>query len=356
MFQVAIDSQQRPECPLRICLVGDFSGNPDEGMKKVSLELSRRLIMHHEVLLVGPRKILSRGLWRRVRVFSPDILHYAHGPTIRSLVSLRFAKCLCGNKPKTVVSATRPYFSRLSRLLVPFVKPDLVLTQSLRFERFFETCGCNVSFLPNGVDVEKFRPVLGDEKLRLRRKYDVPPDKFTILHVGHIKANRNLEILERIPSHDEDVQVIVVGGTSMPMDVKVKDSLERAGCTVWTQYFEDIEEIYQMADCFVFPTRDLVGDQLPTEYNEIGSIDLPLSVLEAMACNLPVLSTRFGALPRLFEPGDGFFYFHNERDLWTQLNEIRQGIVTPKTRDQALELAWHKIIASLEDKYRAIVS
>lgn len=341
---------------MRICLLGDVSGNLDEGMKKITFNFQRELSKRHEVLLVEPRGIFNPETQRKFRSFAPQVLHYVHGPTIRSLVSLRFAKYLCGNKPKTVASATRPYFSWLSRRLIPCVKPDLVLTQSLRFERFFEKYGCNVSFLPNGVDVERFRAVLGDdERLQLIRKYNVPPGKFIILHVGHIKANRNPEVFEHIQSYDKDVQVIVVGGTSMPMDVKVKESLERAGCMVWRQYFENIEEIYQMADCFVFPTQDLDSDQFPTEYNQIGSIDLPLSVLEAMACNLAVLSTRFGALPRLFEPGDGFFYFQNEQELNTRISEVRQGLVMAKTREMVEELAWHKIVDHLEDKYRAVV-
>jgi len=337
---------------MRILLFGDTSGNLDEGMKKITLELYKKLSERNQVLIVEPRKMFNLTFWRKVRSFSPNILHYVPGPTIRSLIFLKIVKVLSGSKPKTVVSATKPYFSILSRQFIRFLKPNFVLTQSLKFEKFFQKYGCKVDFLPNGVDIEKFRPSSESEKHHLRRKYKIESDKFIVLHVGHLKKNRNLEILAEIKKL-AGFQVIVVGGTSMPMDVKVKNLLEESGCIVWRRYFENIAEIYGLADCFVFPTQDLGESTLYRKYNQIGAVDLPLSVLEAMACNLPVISTRFGALTRLFEPGDGFFYFKDQEDLFRSLTLIKHGLEI-RTREKVMMLDWNRIVLDLEREYMRV--
>jgi glycosyltransferase involved in cell wall biosynthesis len=223
----------------------------------------------------------------------------------------------------------------------------------LKFEKFFKRYGCEVCFLPNGVDTNRFTPASTEKKLKIREKYGVSAKKFVILHVGHIKRARNLEVLGELQKRNSDAQVIVVGGTSMPMDTEVRDFLEKAGCIVWRRYFDNVQEIYWMADCFLFPTRDLEAGKLPNKYNQIGSIDLPLSVLEAMACNLPVLSTRFGALPRLFEPGGGLFYFEDNEDLFRSLMLIKHGLEI-RTRERVMMLDWDRIVLYLEREYMRV--
>ncbi len=69
------------------------------------------------------------------------------------------------------------------------------------------------------------------------------------------------------------------------------DELRRAGVLLITHYLPEIVELYQAADAYVFP--------VPPNPADPSAIDLPLSVLEAAACNLPILATRFGALPDL---------------------------------------------------------
>ena len=150
---------------MRICLLGDFTGNLDEGMKNVSNTIRERLLLKHDILALNPREIFKNRVINNIKIFQPEIIHYFHGPTIRSLIILKVAKYFSGSRPKTLVSVTRPYFSKFSKWAVPLFKPDLVLTQSTRFEGFFKEKGCRVEFLPNGVDCNKFSPVSKKEKL-----------------------------------------------------------------------------------------------------------------------------------------------------------------------------------------------
>ena len=211
-----------------------------------------------------------------------------------------------GFSVKTVVSATRPYFSQFAQKFVSHLKPNLMLTQSEKFELFFKNCGCAVAFFPNGVDLSKFSPARIEENLLIRRQLNLPEDKKIVFHVGHIKPNMKLDFFIDVQKMD-GVQVVVAGGTHEKADEDLKDKLIKNKIIVVHEYLKDISVLYKAADLYVFPINDN-NAEMPENYNQIGAIVLPLSILEAMGCNLPVITTRFRALPRLFKQQKGFVF------------------------------------------------
>jgi glycosyltransferase involved in cell wall biosynthesis len=166
--------------------------------------------------------------------------------------------------------------------------------------------------LPPAVDAETFAPVSAPARAALRTKHGIAADAYIILHVGHILPNRNVSILAALQAQT-DAQVVVVGSTAFGADGALVESLRDAGVIVFDDYLERVEEMYQMADCYVFPVQ-----------SAIGSIEVPLSVLEALACNLPVVSAPFGELPRLFPEGDGVHYFRTEGELVAAVQRTRE--------------------------------
>ena len=83
--------------------------------------------------------------------------------------------------------------------------------------------------------------------------------------------------------------VLIVCSTSTKQEKGLKKILEQEGYNFITEYMQDNHEIYQLADYYVFPTKD-----------KFASIEFPLSVFEALSCGIPVFYRNFGALRHIF--------------------------------------------------------
>lgn len=342
---------------MRICIIGDCAGNIDEGMKKAALHLSQELSQNHQVLLVNPRRMLSKSFWKDIKGFNPQIVHYIPGPSIISFVIVKAVASYCKNS-RTVMSAMHPAFyglrgfsyspynafSSIFKPLIPLFKPNLILVQSPQSEKMFTKLGCKTQFLPNGVDTEKFIPASNTTKKKLRKKYGIGEGNFVILHIGSIKRWRNVGLLRKLQKQNN--QVLIIGSTSTGRDKGLCQHLQQEGCLIWTGYVENIEEVYALSDCYVFPTMD----------DRIGSIEMPLSILEAMSCNLPVISTRFGALPKVFEEGNGLIFAQTEEEIHQGIETIRDGNIKIKTRKKALVYSWESVAKELGEIYEQMAA
>lgn len=331
---------------MRICLLGDYAGILDEGMRNTSFYLYRELSRRHKVLYLCLRpfiNLLSPGFWHQTRDFNPQIIHFVPGSTIKTFLFVKALK-LFDRRAAIIMSVTHPALSAFSQSFVPLVKPDLILAQFSETAKMFQRLGCRTQLLLNGVDSEKFVPVSPEVKLKLRRKYNLDENKFIILHVGPIERGRNILLLNELQKED-NCQVIIVGSVSAPMERDVYRALIQGGCLVWKRYFENVAEIYALSDCYVFPT-----------VRRRNCVDLSLSVMEAMSCNLPVLSTPLGALPEVFTPGDGLSFVNNEDDFIPLLHRLKNCDIEIRTREKVLPYSWGSIATQLERIYNDVVS
>jgi len=107
---------------------------------------------------------------------------------------------------------------------------------------------------------------------------------------------------------------------------------------------ENIEKYYQAADCYVFPTID-----------PKFCVQIPISIVEAMACGLPVVATRFEGLPLFFPEGyPGLTYVDDLRMLHTKVHDILSFSARPEP--ERLELFnWKNIAMGLRQFYLEIL-
>ena len=127
-----------------------------------------------------------------------------------------------------------------------------------------------------GIKADKFAPVSVEQQKMLKQKYGFDPSKPLVIHVGHCSKGRGLEDFAKI--HTAQRMVVASG---MFEDVNVVRVLNDAKVKIHKGYLENVEEVYQMADAYLFPTRS-------AEF----VISIPLSVMEALSCGVPVIGYK----------------------------------------------------------------
>jgi len=182
--------------------------------------------------------------------------------------------------------------------------------------------------LPVGVDLIQFKKPEPGEREALRAKYKVPADAVVYLHVGHLSPKRNVASLARLAS-EPNAHVIVIGSTSTPEDLSLRLSLEKAGVRVIRE-FVAVEEFYRLADAYVFPVIDVEG-----------CVEIPLSVLEALASGLPVIARPFGGLRDVLPEGADLRFFETEDEMVACARALAAE-ARPATRDMS-DFSWRSI-------------
>ena len=281
---------------LRVVLVSDTQGSDDEGMKKIARSLS---VAFRDRL--GVAASIQPASRRVDHLGSVDILHYVGGPTYRSVLYAAWVKRRVSGI-RTILTFANPRWGSIADVTLRLFPPDCVIVQAQCWQERMHRLGIHARLIAvSGVDLERFRPVSLEQRRQLRRELGLPSDKKLVLHIGHLKDDRNLEALHGVQLHS-DTQVVIIGSTTTRQSEQLVSRLERSGCIVLRSYQSRIEQFYQAASCYVFPTVD-----------PGASIQIPLRVLEAMATNLPVVTTQFGGLPDHFPSGKGLYYVSSDQ-------------------------------------------
>lgn len=173
--------------------------------------------------------------------------------------------------------------------------------------------------IPNGVDVGRFHPLDAARKAALRQRLDVP-DRPMVLFTGRLVTHKGVLHLIRAWAHlhEEGVQATLFlvgeGGRDMhACETELRQFVRdrNLGHAVrFTGAVTNVVDYVQAADAFVFPTEDDT---------------LPLSLVEAMSCALPVISTPVGGM----------------RDF---LVDGQNGLVVPIADETALQTALRRVI------------
>ena len=297
----------------RVILITEFLNPPyDEGIKKTVYNLFTDLDSRYELLVIcrygfqqnnvvitdSNPLMLSTDLKKKIKNFNPDVLIYfpfASG-TFAGYLRRKVLSFYAG-RARTIFVALQPKpLKKWQKYFVKLIKPEFALTPYPELKIFWDSLGIKNELLSLLTDLNTFKS-LNDIRLKkeLRAKYNLPLDAFIISHMGHLNEGRNLKSL--IPLQQSGYQVVIVGSSSTPRDSlgpeNLKAELLNEGIIVLDGYIENIEEIYQLSDIYIFPV-----------VAKNSSIGMPLSVLEARACAVPVVTTDYGSLKQFL--GDDF--------------------------------------------------
>jgi len=268
------------------------------------------------------------------------IIHYMSGPSWRSFVYCKLLRLRLGKSPRVVVSFIHPHWGLLAEIMLRTFPPDGAVVLSERWRARCAAARLELSDAPlAGVDLERFAPVSPERRRDLRRTLGLPEGKIVVLHVGHLNTGRNLAAFHCFKGQEEFFPV-VVGSTTVTPNTEVVNGLRNAGVTVIHKYLPNVEDYYQAADCYLFPTID-----------DHWCVQVPLSVIESLSCGTPVVATRFEGLPLLLPDGtDGLTYIDSFDNLIETVRQVAcGGAVSPPP--SLRRLGWDRIARELNAYY-----
>jgi glycosyltransferase involved in cell wall biosynthesis len=153
----------------------------------------------------------------------------------------------------------------------------------------------DVPVIFNGIDTVQFSVparLARRQGARFRRK--LSDDEFVILLIGNDWRMKGLPaVLESIAAASDLPLRLIVAGSDVPANFQgIVDHLKVGNRCLWESTRPDVIDFYAAADVYVSPSRE-------------DSFGLP--VAEAMACGLPVITSKFaGVSERIQNDRDGF--------------------------------------------------
>lgn len=141
-----------------------------------------------------------------------------------------------------------------------------------------------VKVLPNGVDVEKFKPATTTEKENLRRDYGLPQNAAIALMLSRLVPKKGAHLIlqswPKILQEMPNAYLWIVGGGEAEYEAHLKKIIKALGISGSVRLQgavspESTAACYQAADLYLFPTLCFEGQSL--------------SLLEAMSSGLPCI-------------------------------------------------------------------
>jgi glycosyltransferase involved in cell wall biosynthesis len=146
-----------------------------------------------------------------------------------------------------------------------------------------------ITTVPNGLEAQ-YRLLDAQTKKVLKKRFTTSPEKFHLLNVGSTHQRKNiltvLKVLKNLKDRDFPVCLWRTGGrfTIEQQNFIKKHSLESGIIDLGHPDKETLVQIYNAADVLVAPSL----------YEGFG-----LTIIEAMACGLPVITSNVSSLPEV---------------------------------------------------------
>ncbi len=254
----------------------------DEGFRKFAYHLNRYCQKrNYEVL------DLNQGFIRSFPAFflkQFDFMIYLplSSITFHSFIRAALFKLVFRPKKVIIIGLQPREYGWIQKKLIGLL-PIGVAVQSVESKTELIKLGIpSVLSLHSGIDSNVFKPVDDKNHIRqLREKYGIPVDKKIILHVGHLKRDRNVLKIVDMQRQLPGGQALMIASSSTQSEREIALELQSAGVIIINDYLPHIEELYQLADLYFFPV-----------ISKFDVIEMPLSVIEALACGIPVLSVK----------------------------------------------------------------
>jgi len=264
-----------------------------------------------------------------------DLIHFLFTP--RNLTSKMIKLRLAFSRAKSVQTiATLPQkVLNDPKKLRSILFADMIIAQSRYTRMKLENAGMkNVKTIYPGIDLEKFKPSV--KNTSLLKNFKLEQNDFIILFAGEytrLKAIDDvIDAFGILLAKKYPFKLICACRIKSPEDkIKRLEIIEKtkklgyAKNIVFIETFVDMPALYNISDLNIFPVREMHG-----------KFDIPLAVVEAMACKKPVIISDIPVLEEFVTHGitgmvvpkadpqklsDSILEFFSDRQFKDQLSE-----------------------------------
>ncbi len=323
--------------PLKMPFKVAFTGHPE--WKNCRLF---RNITNRELLRIY--KAYLNSCVDAVEDFKPHIIHVHHAYPlswaarfiksayqIPYIISVHGSELPTAQKDKRYLALTMDALRKARRII-----PNSYYTKDWALKVFGKEHRHRMRVIPGGVEINKFKPVVVrgiDKKYNLKHRN-------LVMFAGKLTKYKGVDYLVKA-AKKINAAVLIVGDGPERKHIKTiidKQKIKNVHLLGHTQNTKELINLYSKADVFVAPS--------------IWDEPLGLVILEAMACETPVVVTRKGGIPLAVKEGKNGLFIRAKRvgDIIQKVNyllndEKKRLRMGKKAREMAIKKFDWEIIA-----------
>lgn len=224
-----------------------------------------------------------------------DILHtHNYKSDILGFLAARLAgkRWVATNHVWHGTDAKMRFYERLDAIVLKFTDKVIAVSEEIKdglIKRGFRPE--RVQVIPNGIDIVPFQEKF--QKLELRRSLGIQPHETVVVIVGRLAKEKGhgvfLDAAASIIRERKDSKFLIVGDGPLRQELTKRVSeMELTDSVIFAGIRQDMPAVYAMSDIMV---------------NSSFIEGMPMTILEAMASQIPVVATAVGGVPQIVIDG-----------------------------------------------------
>lgn len=326
-------------------IIDELQRNPNFQSDRKAYKKIKEIIREFKPDIVHTHAAKAGALGRRAayKCKVPVIVHTFHGHVFHSYFG----------KVKTTL------FKKIERNLAKKSTGIIAISEQQKHElsEIHNICSADkIKIIPLGFDLDKFRVNNEENRIAIRAKYTIQPHEVAIAIVGRLAPIKDhdffLNVIERIMREEKlPIRVFIVGDGSEAGAIRERVNAINTNfpeLITMTSWITNIGEFNSGMDIIALTSK-----------NE----GTPVSLIEAQAGGLPVISTDVGGVKDIVaNEKTGFIVPVNDLELYAE--KLKKLITDQKLREKMSQNGWDhvreqfhytRLVKNMEDYYRELL-
>ena len=302
-----------------------------------------------------------------IREFKPDIVH-THASKAGALGRKAAFSC---NVPVVVHTfhghIFHSYFGKIKTSIFKNIErylakksTGIIAISNLQKKELCEThkitTAKKIEVIPLGFDLKKFQDHYSENRIAVRKEYDLNDDTLALCIIGRLAPVKDhfffLDVIEELSSQtDRKIKIFIVGDGELREEINSRvDLLKNKGVDIiMTSWIFDIAKFNAGMDIMCLTSK-----------NE----GTPVSLIEAQASNLPVISTDVGGVSDIVSQNEtGFIIsrkgkgeFVEKLKTLVENDDLRNKMKTKGWDHVHLKFSYTRLASDMEEYYKKLLN